>query len=143
MRVIVIVKATEGSETGVMPSEALLTAMGKYNAELVEAGVMLSGEGLQPSSAGKRVQISSQGRTVSSGPFAATGELVAGFWIWKVASMDEAVEWARRCPAPMPEEETHLEIRPLFEMEDFGDAMTDELREQETALRAKLEGTES
>ncbi|MEZ4268744.1 MAG: YciI family protein [Myxococcota bacterium] len=143
MKVIVIVKATKNSEAGVMPSEALLTAMGKYNEELMEAGVMLGGEGLKPSSAGKRVQISSAGRTVSSGPFAATSELVAGFWIWKVASMDEAIAWARRCPEPMPGEATELEIRPLFEMEDFGDAMTDELREQETAMRAKLEGTVS
>ncbi len=123
-----------------MPSEELLTAMGNYNQELVEAGVLKAGEGLQPSSRGTRVTIAATGRTVNDGPFAATTELVAGFWIWQVKSMDEAVEWARRCPEPMPGEETVLELRPLFEMEDFGDEMTPELREQEARMRAEVDG---
>jgi len=139
MRVMVIVKATKNSEAGVLPSTELLTAMGKYNEALANAGMLLSGEGLQPSSRGKRVAISSEARTVTDGPFEATSELVAGFWIWQVRSMDEAVEWAGRCPEPIPGEETQLEIRPLFEMDDFGDDMTPELREQEDRLRAKLE----
>ena len=143
MRVMVIVKATKNSEAGVMPSEELLTAMGKYNEELASAGILQSGEGLQPSSHGKRIAISSKGRTVSDGPFEATSELAAGFWIWKVSTMDEAVDWARRCPAPMPGEETTLELRPLFEMEDFGDEMTPELRKKEERLRAELEGKEA
>ena len=139
MRVMVIVKATRNSEAGVMPSEELLTAMGKYNEELASAGILLSGEGLQPSSQGKRIAISSGGRSVIDGPFEATSELAAGFWIWKVSSMDQALDWAKRCPEPMPGEETQLEIRPLFEMEDFGDDMTPELRAQEERLRAELE----
>lgn len=142
MRVMVIVKATKNSEAGVMPSEELLTAMGKYNEELASAGIMRSGEGLQPSSRGKRIAISSKARTTSDGPFEATSELAAGFWIWSVNSLDEAVDWAKRCPAPMPDEETILELRPLFEMDDFGDEMTPELREKEERLRAALEGEE-
>lgn len=136
MRVMVIVKATEGSEAGGMPSEDLLAAMSSYNEELASAGVLLSGEGLQPSARGKRIAMSSAERTASDGPFPATSELVAGFWIWKVSSMDEAVAWARRCPDPMPGEATHLEIRPLAELEDFGDKMTPELRQREEWLRA-------
>jgi hypothetical protein len=113
--------------------------MGKYNEALANAGILLSREGLQPSSRGKRVAISAEARTVTDRPFEATSELVAGFWIWQVRSMDEAVEWVGRCPEPMPGEETQLEIRPLFEVDDFGDDMTPELREQEDGLRAKLE----
>ena len=143
MRVMVIIKATKNSEAGVMPSEELLAAMGKYNEELASAGILQSGEGLKPSSRGKRIAISSNGRTVSDGPFEATSELAAGFWIWKVSSMDEAVDWAKRCPEPMPGEETTLELRPLFEMDDFGDEMTSELREKEERLRAELEGKEA
>jgi hypothetical protein len=139
MRVMVIVKASKNSEAGVMPSEELLAAMGKYNEELAGAGILLSGEGLKPSTHGKRIAISSKGRTVSDGPFDAVSELAAGFWIWRVSSIDEAVEWAKRCPEPMPGEETQLELRPLFEMDDFGDEMTPELREQEARLRAELE----
>ncbi len=139
MKVMVIVKATKNSEAGVMPTEELLTAMGRFNDELIQAGVLVSGEGLKPSAEGKRVAISSGAREVTDGPFDATTELVAGFWVWKVASMDEAVAWAKRCPEPMPGEETQLEIRPLFEMEDFGDEMTPELRAQEERQRADLE----
>lgn len=140
MRVMVIVKATKLSESGVMPTEADFAAMGKFNEELVKAGVMLAGDGLQPSSRGKRVKLAAGKRTVIDGPFAETKELIAGYWIWQVASMEEAVEWARRCPDPMPgEPESVLEIRPFFEMEDFGDAMTPELRAQEERLRAESE----
>ncbi len=142
MRVMVIVKATKNSEAGVMPSEELLAAMGKYNEELASAGILLSGEGLQPSTRGKRIAISSKGRIVSDGPFAAPTELAAGFWIWKVNSMDEAIDWAKRCPEPMPGEETTIELRPICEMDDFGDAMTPELREKEERLRVELEGKE-
>jgi len=119
MRVMVIVKATKNSESGAMPSEQLLTDMGKYNEELVKAGVMLAGEGLHPSSKGKRVQFSGSERTVIDGPFSETRELVAGFWLWQVQSMDEAIEWVRRCPHPMPGERAEIEIRPVFEEEDF------------------------
>jgi hypothetical protein len=120
MRVMVIVKASKNSEAGVMPSEKLLTEMGKYNEELTKAGIMLAGEGLKPSSAGKRVVFSTGGkRTVVDGPFAEAKELVAGFWLWQVKSIEEAIEWARRCPDPMPGEEAELEIRPVFEAEDF------------------------
>lgn len=142
MRVMVIIKATKNSEAGVMPSEELLTAMGKYNEELASAGILQAGEGLQPSSLGKRIAISSKGRNVSDGPFDQTSELVAGFWIWKVRSMDEAMEWAKRCPEPMPGEETTLELRPLFEVDDF-DEMTPELREKEERLRAQLVAKEA
>ena len=142
MRVIVFIRATKNSEAGVMPSEKLLTAMGTYNEELVAAGILVSGEGLKPSAAGKRITFGAGDRKVIDGPFE-TGGLTAGFWIWNVSSMDEAVSWAKRCPEPMPGEETQLEIRPLFEMEDFGDEMTPELRAQEEQLRAKLETKEA
>jgi hypothetical protein len=137
MRVMVIVKATADSEAGLMPSEQLLTEMGRYNEELVKAGIMLAGEGLKPSSQGKRIRFSGTNRTVIDGPFAETKELVAGYWLWQVRSMDEAVEWARRCPNPMPGD-SDLEIRPIYEAEDFGAEFTPELREQEERLRAKL-----
>lgn len=120
MRVMVIVKATRNSEAGIMPDEKLMAAMGKFNEELVKAGVMLSGEGLQPSSKGKRVVFSTGKKSVLDGPFSETKELIAGFWVWKVQSMDEALEWASRCPEPMPGEESILELRPVFEAEDFG-----------------------
>jgi hypothetical protein len=136
MRVMVIVKATEDSEAGVMPSTELLTAMGRYNEELVKAGIMLAGEGLHPSTKGKRVRFSGSQRTVIDGPFAETKELIAGFWLWQVRSMDEAVEWARRCPNPMPGG-GELELRPVFEADDFGAEFTPELREQEERLRAE------
>ena len=135
MRVMVMVKANEDSEAGVMPSTELLTAMGKYNEELVKAGVMLAGEGLHPSSKGKRVRFSGADRTVIDGPFAETKELIAGFWIFQVKCMDEAVEWVKRCPNPMAGE-SEIEIRQVFEAEDFGDQLTPELREQEERLRA-------
>lgn len=134
MKVMVMVKATRSSEAGEMPSEELLTAMGNYNEELVNAGIMQAGEGLKPSSEGVRVRFSGSDRTVIDGPFAETKELVAGYWLWEVSSMDEAIEWVKKCPNPMPEE-SEIEIRPLFEMEDFGDEMTPELREQEERLR--------
>jgi hypothetical protein len=140
MRVMVIVKATRNSEEGVMPGEKLLADMGKFNEELVRAGVMLSGEGLHPSSKGKRVVFSGGEKTVVDGPFAETRELVAGFWLWQVKSMEEAVEWVRRCPDPMPGEAAVLEIRPVFEADDFGEEFTPELRAQEERLRAEVEG---
>jgi hypothetical protein len=139
MRVMVMVKATKNSEAGAMPSEALLAAMGKFNEELVKAGIMLDGDGLQPSSKGKRIKMSGGKRTVVDGPFAETKELVAGYWVWQVRSMEEAVEWARRCPDPMPGEEAELEIRPFFEAEDFGEAFTPELRAREERLRQEIE----
>ena len=139
MRVMVIVKATRNSEAGVMPSEKLLADMGKFNEELVKAGVMLAGEGLRPSSKGKRVAFSGGKKTVIDGPFAETKELVAGFWLWQVKSIEEAIEWARRCPDPMPGEESVLEIRPVFEADDFGKEYTPELRAQEERLRAEIE----
>jgi hypothetical protein len=139
MRVMVMIKATRNSEAGVMPSEKLLAEMGKFNEELVKAGVMLAGEGLHPSSRGKRVRFSGGKKSVIDGPFAETKELVAGYWIWQVKSMEEAVEWVRRCPDPMPGEEAEIEIRPLFEAEDFGTELTPELRAQEERLRAELE----
>ena len=138
MKVIVFVKATNDSEAGVMPSEELLREMGNFNAELVKAGVMLAGEGLHPSSKGKRVRFSGANRTVIDGPFPATNELVAGFWIWKVKSMEEAVEWVKRCPNPMLED-SEIEIRPAFEAEDFGAELTPELKEQEQRLREQIE----
>ncbi len=137
MRVMVIIKANEDSEAGVMPSEKLLKEMGQFNEELVKAGVMLAGEGLQPSSKGVRVKFSGTKRTVTDGPFAETKELIAGFWIWKVKSMEEAIEWVKRCPNPM-EGEGVVEIRQVFEAEDFGDEFTPELREQEERLRARI-----
>lgn len=139
MRVMVIVKATKNSEAGVMPSEKLLTEMGRFNEELVKAGVMVGGDGLHPSARGKRVRFAGGEKAVIDGPFAATEELVAGYWIWKVASMDEALAWAKRCPDPMPGEESVLEIRPVFEAEDFGAEFTPELRAKEDALREELE----
>ena len=136
MRVMVMVKATADSEAGRMPSTEELTAMGQFNEELVKAGVMLAGEGLHPTARAKRVRFSGSERTVIDGPFAETKELVAGFWIWQVRSMDEAVEWARRCPNPMPGG-GELELRPIFEAEDFGAELTPELREQDARLRAE------
>ena len=139
MRVMVLVKATKDSEAGVMPSTELLEAMGKYNEALVEAGIMLAGEGLKPSSEGKRVAFDGANRTVIDGPFTETGELVAGFWLWQVKDMAEAVEWVKRCPNPMPGP-SEIEIRPMFEAEDFGDALTPELAEQEARLRDNAAG---
>jgi hypothetical protein len=139
MRVMVIVKATKNSEAGVMPSEKLLTEMGNYNEELVKAGILLAGEGLHPSSKGKRIKFSGGTRTVVDGPFTETKELIAGYWVWQVRSMDQAVEWARRCPDPMPGEDAELEIRPIFEAADFGQEFTPELRQQEERLRAEVE----
>src|SRR5512144_2116510 len=136
MRVMVIVKASKESEAGEMPSKDVLAAMGNFNEELVKAGVMLAGEGLHPTSRGKRVRFDGAKRRVTDGPFAETKELIAGFWLWQVKSMEEAVEWARRCPDPMPGEEAQLEIRPVFEAEDFGKELTPELRAQEERLRA-------
>jgi hypothetical protein len=136
---MVMVKATNGSEAGVMPSEQLLAEMGKYNEELVKAGIMLAGEGLHPSAKGKRVRFAGAARSVIDGPFAETKELVAGFWLWQVRSIDEAVEWVKRCPNPMPGEESEIEIRPVFEAADLGAEFTPELREQEERLRAQTE----
>jgi hypothetical protein len=138
MRVIVIVKATKNSEAGILPSAAMLSEMGKFNEELVKAGIMASGDGLHPSAKGKRVVFSGGKRTVVDGPFSETKELVAGFWIWNVKSMDEALAWAQRCPDPMPGEEAILEVRPLYEMEDFGDNVTPEIRERDARLRAEI-----
>ena len=140
MRVMVIVKANKESEAGQMPDEKILTVMGKYNEELVKAGVMLAGEGLRPSSAGKRVKFSGSSRTVTDGPFAETKELIAGFWLWKVKSMDDAVEWLKRAPF---DGGTEIELRPVFESEDFGKELTPELRAQEARLRAKLAAGQS
>jgi hypothetical protein len=137
MRVMVMVKATADSEAGVMPSEQLLADMGRYHEELVNAGIMLAGEGLHPSARGKRILFSGKQRTVTDGPFTETKELVAGFWLWQVRSMDEAVEWVRRCPNPMMSD-SEIEIRPVFEAEDFGAEFTPELREQEDRLRAQM-----
>jgi hypothetical protein len=137
MRVMVIVKANEDSEAGVMPSEQLLTEMGAFNEELVKAGVMLDGDGLKPSSEGVRVRFSGSQRTVIDGPFVETKELIAGYWIWQVKSLDEAIEWVKRCPNPMGGE-SEIEIRPIVEADDFGEAFTPELREQEERLRAQL-----
>jgi hypothetical protein len=139
MKVMVIVKATKNSEAGVMPSEKLLSEMGAFNEELVKAGIMLAGDGLHPSVKGKRIRFAGGRKTVIDGPFAETKELIAGYWIWQVRSMDEAVEWARRCPDPMPGEESELEIRPVFEAEDFGAEFTPELREREEQLRVEME----
>jgi hypothetical protein len=135
---MVLVKATEQSEAGEMPRPELLTEMGKYNEELVKAGVMLAGEGLHPSSKGARIDFAGGKRTVTDGPFAETKELVAGFWLWQVRSMDEAIEWAKRCPDPMDEGGV-LEIRPVYEADDFGDAYTPEARERDERLRAEIE----
>jgi len=137
MRVIVFVKASKDSEAGVMPSEKLLRDMGNFNEELVKAGVMLAGEGLHPSSKGKRILFSGDKRTVKDGPFAETKELVAGYWLWQVRSMEEAVEWVKRCPNPMMED-SEIEIRPVFEAEDFGAEFTPELRAQEERLQKEI-----
>jgi hypothetical protein len=137
MRFMVIVKATRDSEAGVMPSEQLLAEMGNFNEELVKAGIMQAGEGLQPSSKGARVRFSGKNRTVIDGPFAETKELIAGFWIWKCASLQEAIDWVKRCPNPM-QGDSEIEIRQVFEAEDFGADFTPELREQEERLRAQV-----
>ena len=136
MKVMVMVKATRDSEAGVMPPAELLTAMGNFNQQLVEAGILLAGEGLKPSRDGKRVRFSGATRTVTDGPFAETKELVAGFWLWQVRSLDEAVEWVKRCPNPMLTD-SDIEIRPLFEMEDFGENLTPEAKQQEEDLRRR------
>lgn len=138
MRFMVIVKATADSEAGVMPSEQLLAEMGKYNEELVKAGIMQNGDGLHPSSKGARVRFSGKDRTVIDGPFAETKELIAGYWLWKCDSLQHAIEWLKRCPNPMPGE-SEIEIRQIFEAEDFGEAYTPELREKDAKLRAELE----
>ena len=137
MRVMVIVKATADSEAGVMPSEQLFLEMGRYNEELVKAGIMLAGDGLKPSSSGKRVRFSGAKRTVVDGPFAETKELIAGYWIWQVRSMEEAVEWVRRCPNPMPGD-SDIEIRPVYEATDFGESFTPEVAAQQDRIRAQL-----
>lgn len=142
MRFMILVKADRNSEAGVMPSEQLFAEMGRFNEELVKAGVMLAGEGLQPSSNGVRVRFSGPDRKVINGPFSDTRELVAGFWIWKCASMDEAIDWVKRCPNPMPGE-SEIEIRQIFESEDLGDAFTPELRAQEDRLRAEISKQEA
>jgi hypothetical protein len=134
---MILVKASKDSEAGKMPGEELLAAMGKYNEELVKAGVMLAGEGLQPSSKGARVRFSGERRTVIDGPFTETKELIAGFWLWQVKSRQEAIDWVKRCPNPMPGTEAEIEIRQVFEAEDFGAEFTPELREQEDRLRAQ------
>jgi hypothetical protein len=147
MRVMVMVKATKNSEAGILPGdprapagyEQMFEKMGKFNEELVKAGIMLDADGLHPSSKGKRVRFSGAKRTVVDGPFPETKELVAGYWIWQVKSIEEAVEWVRRCPDPMPGEESEIEIRPIFEAEDFGEALTPELRAQEERLRVEME----
>src|SRR5436309_7240676 len=139
MRVMVLVKATPESEAGIMPSTGLLEAMGKFNEELVNAGILLAGEGLHPSVKGKRIAFDGPGRTVIDGPFTETRELVAGFWLWEVKDMAEAVEWVKRCPNPMPGP-SEIEIRPVFEMADFGDALTPEVAELENRNRAKAAG---
>ena len=139
MKVMVIVKATKDSEAGQLPSPELLSAMGKYNEELVKAGIMQAGEGLKPSSAGKRIRFSGKNRTVVDGPFAETKELIAGFWIWQVKSMDEAVEWAKKCPNPMPGD-SDLELRPIFSAEDFAPVdPSGEARAREAKLRQQIE----
>ena len=138
MRFMVMVKATKDSEAGLMPSEQLLTAMTKYNEDLAKAGIMLAGEGLHPSSKGARVRFSGEKRDVIDGPFAETKELIAGYWIWQVRSREEAIEWVKRCPNPMPGD-SEIEIRQIFDADDFGAEFTPELREQDERLRAKLE----
>jgi hypothetical protein len=138
MRVMVIVKASKNSEAGGLPDTQMLKEMGAFNDQLIKAGIMLAGDGLKPSSAGKRIRFSGAKRSVIDGPFAETKELVAGFWIWQVRSIEEAVEWAKRCPNPMPGEDSELEIRPFFEADDFGDAFTLELREGMERQRAEI-----
>jgi hypothetical protein len=138
MKVMVIIKATQDSEAGVMPSEQLLTEMGQYNEDLVKAGILLAGEGLHPSSKGARVRFSGTNRSVTDGPFTETKELIAGFWIWQVESMEEAIAWVKRCPNPMPGE-SEIEIRPVFTADDFGEEFTPELRAQEARVQAAAE----
>ena len=138
MRFMIIVKATNNSEAGVLPDATLLTEMGQFNEQLVKAGVMLAGEGLHPSFKGARVRFSGDKRTVIDGPFAETKELIAGFWLWRVKSKEEAIEWVKRCPNPMPGTESEIEIRQVFEAEDFGREFTPELREQEERLRVQI-----
>ena len=138
MRFMIIIKATKDSEAGVMPSEQLLSEMGKFNEELVQAGVMLAGEGLHPSCRGARVKFSGNQRTVMDGPFAETKELIAGYWLWQCRSKEEAINWVKRCPNPMPGEDSEIEIRQVFEAEDFGAEFTPELRAQEERLRAQI-----
>lgn len=140
MKFMILVKATKNSEAGVMPSQELMTAMMHYNQALVDAGVMLAGEGLHPSGKGVRVRFSGSKRIVTGGPFAETNEVVAGYWLWQCRSMEEAIEWVKRCPNPMPGEESDIEIRPLFEADDFGAEFTPELRQQEERMREQLEG---
>ena len=142
MRVMVIVKATKDSEEGIPPSRELIEAMGKYNEQLVKAGIMLAGDGLKPSSKGKRVRFSGDKRTVIDGPFAETKELISGFWIWQVRNMDEAVEWLKRCPNPHCVD-SDVDIRPMFEAEDFGENLTPEAREREERLRKEIAGKQS
>jgi hypothetical protein len=143
MRFMVIVKATKDSEAGVLPSQELLGEMGKFNEELVKAGVMLAGEGLQSSSKGARVKFSGNKRTVVDGPFAETKELIAGYWIWKCKSLAEAIEWVKRCPNPHPNQESEIEIRQIFEAEDFGADFTPELQEQEERVRKQAAANET
>lgn len=138
MRVMVMVKATPESEAGQLPDEAMFAAMGRFNEELVKAGIMQSGDGLKPSSKGVRVKFAGKDRTVVDGPFAETKELVAGYWVWQVQSMEEAIEWVRRCPNPMPGD-SEIEIRPFYEAADFGEALTPELQENEEKLRKQID----
>jgi hypothetical protein len=139
MRFMLLVKATKDTEAGVLPSEELLTEMGKYNEELAKAGVLLAGEGLQPSSKGARIKFSGDKRTVTDGPFTESKELIAGFWLIEAKSKEEAIEWVKRCPNPMPDGEAEIEIRQVYEAEDFGPEFTPELREQEERLRAQMD----
>jgi hypothetical protein len=139
MRFMILIKANKDSEAGVMPDEKLLSDMGKFNEELVKAGIMLDGEGLHPSSKGARVKFSGDKRTVIDGPFPETKELIAGFWIWRVKSKEEAIEWVKRCPNPMPNVESEIEIRQIFEASDFGQEFTPELQAQEAKIRAQAE----
>ena len=142
MKVMVLVKATKNSEAGSLPTEKLFSDMMAYNEKLMKAGILLAGDGLRPSSQGKRVRFGGDKKVVVDGPFSETKELVAGYWLWQVKSMDEAVEWVRRCPDPMPGEQSEIEIRPLYEAEDFSEALTPELRAQEQRIRSKLEDRE-
>lgn len=139
MRVMVMIKATKNSEAGAAPTEQLAADMTKFNEALVQAGIMLGGDGLKPTSKGKRVRFSGDKRLVIDGPFAETKEVIAGYWVWQVKSMDEAIEWVRRCPHPMPGEDTEIEIRPFYEMEDFGAEFTPELRERNDQMRVEIE----
>lgn len=139
MKVMVMVKATKNSEAGILPNERLLSEMGRFNEALVEAGILLAGEGLHPTSRGKRVRFTGGRRSVEDGPFTDSKDLVAGFWIWRVRSMDEALDWARRCPNPMPGEDAELEIRPIYDTDDFGAAATPEIREREERLRKDVD----